>query len=138
MIHFPVPEALTFDDVLLLPARSDVVPALANTQTQLTRNIRLNIPIISAAMDTVTEASLAIAIAQDGRVNVTPAKAIEMAGTLFRQGKFGQAEKVCRQIIASRPGNADAHNILGVSLAALGKTSEAIETLKRAYEGETV
>src|SRR5437868_13596370 len=45
MIHFPVPEALTFDDVLLLPARSDVVPALANTQTQLTRNIRLNIPI---------------------------------------------------------------------------------------------
>ena len=46
MIHFPVPEALTFDDVLLLPARSDVVPALASTQTQLTRNIRLNVPII--------------------------------------------------------------------------------------------
>src|SRR5580693_7987129 len=70
MIHFPVPEALTFDDVLLLPARSDVVPALANTQTQLTRNIRLNIPIISAAMDTVTESHMAIALAQQGGVGI--------------------------------------------------------------------
>jgi IMP dehydrogenase len=66
MIHFPVPEALTFDDVLLLPAHSDIVPALASTQTQLTRNIRLNIPIISAAMDTVTESHMAIALAQQG------------------------------------------------------------------------
>jgi IMP dehydrogenase len=66
MIHFPVPEALTFDDVLLLPAHSDVVPAQANTQTQLTRNISVNIPIISAAMDTVTESHMAIALAQQG------------------------------------------------------------------------
>src|SRR5437667_2547142 len=70
MIHFPVPEALTFDDVLLLPARSDVVPAEANTQTQLTRNIRLNIPIISAAMDTVTESHMAIGIAQQGGLGI--------------------------------------------------------------------
>jgi len=70
MIHFPVPEALTFDDVLLLPARSDVVPALVNTQTQLTRNIRLNAPIISAAMDTVTESHMAIAMAQQGGLGV--------------------------------------------------------------------
>src|SRR5467141_155940 len=66
MIHFPVPEALTFDDVLLLPARSDVVPALASTQTHLTRNITLNIPIVSAAIDTVTESRMAIALAQQG------------------------------------------------------------------------
>src|SRR5207248_7456962 len=70
MIHFPVPEALTFDDVLLLPAHSDVVPTQANTQTQLTRNIRLNIPIISAAMDTVTESHMAIAIAQQGGLGI--------------------------------------------------------------------
>ena len=70
MIHFPVPEALTFDDVLLLPAHSDVVPAVANTQTQLTRNIRLNIPVISAAMDTVTESHMAIAMAQQGGMGI--------------------------------------------------------------------
>src|SRR5271168_2959347 len=70
MIHFPVPEALTFDDVLLLPARSAVVPANTNTQTQISRNIRLNIPIISAAMDTVTESHMAIALAQQGGLGI--------------------------------------------------------------------
>src|SRR5437762_3321369 len=71
MIHFPVPEALTFDDVLLLPAHSDVVTTQANTQTQLTRNIRLNIPIITAAMDTVTESHMAIPIATQGVIGTT-------------------------------------------------------------------
>src|SRR3954447_22383292 len=70
MIHFPVPEALTFDDVLLLPGLSDVVPAQANTATRLSRNIELNIPIISAAMDTVTESRLAIALAQQGGLGI--------------------------------------------------------------------
>jgi IMP dehydrogenase len=70
MIHFPVPEALTFDDVLLLPSHSDIVPSEVTTQTQLSRNIRLNIPIISAAMDTVTESRLAIAISQQGGLGI--------------------------------------------------------------------
>jgi IMP dehydrogenase len=70
MIHFPVPEALTFDDVLLLPAHSGVLPANTNTQTQISRNIRLNIPIISAAMDTVTESHMAIAMAQQGGLGI--------------------------------------------------------------------
>ena len=69
MIHFPVPEALTFDDVLLLPARSDVIPATATTQTQITRSITLNIPIV-AAMDTVTESHMAIALAQQGDIGI--------------------------------------------------------------------
>src|SRR5258708_2415618 len=70
MIHFPVPEALTFDDVLLQPGYSEIVPAEVNPQTQLSRNIRLNIPVISAAMDTVTESRLAIAIAQQGGLGI--------------------------------------------------------------------
>src|SRR5271170_6447721 len=70
MIHFPVPEALTFDDVLLLPARSDVIPSTVSTRTRLTRDIELNIPIVSAAMDTVTEARMAIALAQHGGLGI--------------------------------------------------------------------
>ncbi len=70
MINFPVPEALTFDDVLLLPAKSDVVPATVDTTTRLTRNIELRVPMISAAMDTVTESRMAIAMAQQGGLGI--------------------------------------------------------------------
>jgi IMP dehydrogenase len=63
-------EGLTFDDVLLIPARSSVTPDLADTSTRLTRNIRLNIPLVSAPMDTVTESSLAIALAQEGGIGI--------------------------------------------------------------------
>ncbi|HVP87767.1 MAG TPA: IMP dehydrogenase [Casimicrobiaceae bacterium] len=65
-----VQKALTFDDVLLLPAQSSVVPRDVNLQTRLTRSITLNIPLVSAAMDTVTEARLAIAIAQEGGLGI--------------------------------------------------------------------
>src|SRR5579885_3475021 len=66
MLNSPLPEALTFDDVLLEPARSAVLPSEADTRTCLTRKIALNIPMVSAAMDTVTEAHLAIAMARQG------------------------------------------------------------------------
>ncbi|HEY9286118.1 MAG TPA: IMP dehydrogenase [Pyrinomonadaceae bacterium] len=70
MITDELIEGLTFDDVLLVPGRSDVLPAECDTATQFTRNIRLTIPLCSAAMDTVTEAALAIAIAQQGGIGV--------------------------------------------------------------------
>ncbi len=70
MLVDDIPEALTFDDVTLIPARSGVLPTEAETSTKFTRNIPLNIPISSAAMDTVTESHLAIAIAQQGGIGV--------------------------------------------------------------------
>jgi IMP dehydrogenase len=68
MIEGAIPEGLTFDDVLLLPGRSSVLPAQADTRTCLTRTISLNIPIVSAAMDTVTDSRLAIAISRQGGI----------------------------------------------------------------------
>ncbi|MFL0672535.1 MAG: IMP dehydrogenase [Erythrobacter sp.] len=65
-----IPLGLTFDDVLLRPAESSVLPSMADTRTQLTREIALNIPVLSAAMDTVTEADMAIAMAQLGGIGV--------------------------------------------------------------------
>jgi IMP dehydrogenase len=65
-----VQEALTFDDVLLVPAYSEVLPRDVDLSTQLTRRIRLNLPLVSAAMDTVTEARLAIALAQEGGIGI--------------------------------------------------------------------
>ena len=65
-----IAEGITFDDVLLIPAKSDLVPSQADTRTRLTNNITINIPLVSAAMDTVTEASLAIALAQEGGIGI--------------------------------------------------------------------
>ncbi|MGD8244771.1 MAG: IMP dehydrogenase [Anaerolineae bacterium] len=83
------PEALTFDDVLLVPAESAVLPHETDVRTRLTRNIDLNCPIVSAAMDTVTEAQLAVAIAREGGIgilhrNMSIAEQVEMVQTVKR------------------------------------------------------
>jgi len=116
MIHFPVPEALTFDDVLLLPGRSDVIPAQANTQTQLTRNIRLNIPVISAAMDTVTESHMAIAVAQQGGIGI-------IHRNLNMEQQANEVDKVKR----SESGMI----VDPVTMSADAKVSDALEVMRR-------
>ena len=116
MINFPVPEALTFDDVLLLPAKSDVIPATANTQTQLTRNIRLNIPVISAAMDTVTESRMAIALAQHGGLGI-------VHRNLTIEQQAGEIDKVKR----SESGMI----VDPITMAPEDKISDALEVMKR-------
>ena len=63
-------EGLTFDDVLLIPAKSDILPKEVSVATRLTRTITLNTPLMTAAMDTVTEARMAIAIAREGGIGV--------------------------------------------------------------------
>ena len=116
------PEALTFDDVLLVPARSDVLPADTDVSTRLTRTIDLGIPLVSAAMDTVTESKLAIAMAQAGGIgvihkNLTPE---EQAGEVRIVKKFESGMIVNPFIIAPQATLADAlrikesHNISGI------------------------
>jgi IMP dehydrogenase len=109
-------EALTYDDVLLLPAYSEVLPREVSTQTRLTKNITLNVPILSAAMDTVTEADLAIAMAQSGGIgiihkNMTIAQQAEQVRkvkrsesgmiidpvTLTKDKTLGDAHKIMRE-----------------------------------------
>ncbi len=79
---------LTFDDVCLVPSASDVIPAQVSTSTRLTSDIELAIPLMSAAMDTVTEARLAIAIAREGGMGVDPPQPLDRGpGHRGRQGE---------------------------------------------------
>src|ERR1700691_2017518 len=84
-----IPQGLTFDDVLLVPAKSAVLPADANTHTHVSRKITLQIPLLSAAMDTVTESRLAIAIARQGGLGL-----VHRNMPIDRQG--GEGDRVKR------------------------------------------
>ena len=66
----PIKEALTFDDVTLAPKYSEILPSEVNTDIQLTKNLKLKIPLLSSAMDTVTESKMAVAIAESGGIGV--------------------------------------------------------------------
>jgi IMP dehydrogenase len=116
MIPEAIPEGLTFDDVLLQPARSGVLPANADTRTCLTRRIGLNIPIVSSAMDTVTESHLAIALAQQGGIGI-----IHRNMSLERQAE--EVDKVKR----SESGMI----VDPVTIAPDKKISDALELMKR-------
>ena len=116
MILEAIPEGLTFDDVLLQPARSGVLPANTDTRTCLTRRIGLNIPIVSSAMDTVTESHLAIALAQQGGIGI-----IHRNMSMERQAE--EVDKVKR----SESGMI----VDPVTIAPDKKISDALELMKR-------
>src|SRR5271154_399461 len=116
MILETIPEGLTFDDVLLLPSHSDVVPAQTDTRTMGTRNIALNIPVLSAAMDTVTESHLAIALAQQGGVGL-----IHRNMTIDRQAEEVDRVKRSESGMIVDPVTVDPEQ----------KISDALEVMKR-------
>jgi IMP dehydrogenase len=107
-------EALTYDDVLLIPAYSEVLPKDVDTTTQLTRNIQLNIPILSAAMDTVTEADMAIAIAQEGGIGIIhKSMSIEHQSEQVRKVKRSQSGMILDPITLHPEATlAEAHKIM--------------------------
>jgi IMP dehydrogenase len=117
-----VREALTFDDVLLVPAASEVLPGQVDTRTHLTKTIELGIPLLSAAMDTVTEAPLAIAMAQMGGIGVIHRNLTieEQAEQVRRVKKFESGMVVNPVTIAPNATLADAlelmehHRISGI------------------------
>ncbi|HEY2336065.1 MAG TPA: IMP dehydrogenase [Burkholderiales bacterium] len=124
-----IQKALTFDDVLLLPAHSRVLPREVSLKTRLTRNLELNIPLVSAAMDTVTEARLAIAIAQEGGIGIvhknlpTPQQAAEVAKVkrfesgVLRDPMTVAPEMTVREVLALQR----EHKISGFPVVKAGK-----------------
>ena len=92
-------KALTFDDVLLLPAHSTILPKDVSLKSRLTRSIELNMPLISAAMDTVTEARLAIAMAQEGGIGIIHKNmsVLAQANEVRKVKKFEIGRASCRE-----------------------------------------
>ncbi|WP_338015293.1 IMP dehydrogenase [Altererythrobacter sp. C41] len=131
-----IPLGLTFDDVLLRPAESDILPSMADTSTRLTRDIALNIPVLSAAMDTVTEADMAIVMAQLGGIGVLHRNlTIEQQCTAARAVKRFESGMVVNPITISPDatlGEAQAlmtqHRISGIPVTDRGGTLVGILT----------
>ncbi len=107
-------EALTYDDVLLLPAYSEILPRDTDITTQLTRNIRLNIPVVSAAMDTVTESAMAIAMAQEGGIGfIHKNMSIEEQAEQVRRVKRSESGMILDPITLNEDAKLiDAHRIM--------------------------
>src|SRR5579871_2364792 len=116
MIDSDIREGLTFDDVLLQPARSEILPTDVDTRTRLTRTIALNVPVVSAAMDTVTESHLAIALAQQGGIGM-----IHRNMTIERQGEEVDRVKRSESGMIVDP----------ITIAPEKKISDALEMMKR-------
>jgi len=114
LTHMTIREALTFDDVLLVPAASEVLPAQVDTRTRLTKTVELGIPLISSAMDTVTEAGLAIAMAQAGGMGVIHKnlKIAEQAEQVRRVKRFESGMVVNPVTIAPDATLADALSLM--------------------------
>ena len=108
------PEGLTFDDVLLVPAYSEVLPRDVDVRARFSRNIKLNIPIVSAAMDTVTEAPLAIALAREGGIGVIHKNmSIAAQAAQVRRVKRAENAMICDPITISKDNNVgDALNLM--------------------------
>ena len=139
-----IQKALTFDDVLLLPAHSRILPRDASLKTRLSRKIELNIPIVSAAMDTVTEARLAIAIAQEGGIGIihknlaTPAQAAEVAKVkrfesgVLRDPMTIPPEMTVREVVALQ----SSHKISGFPVVKAGKVVGIVTNRDVRFETE--
>ena len=139
-----IQKALTFDDVLLLPAHSRILPREASLKTRLSRNIELNAPIVSAAMDTVTEARLAIAVAQEGGIGIihknlaAPAQAAEVAKVkrfesgVLRDPMTIPPEMTVREVVALQ----SSHKISGFPVVKSGKVVGIVTNRDVRFETE--
>jgi len=111
-------DAITYDDVLLLPAKSSVLPRETNLRTRLTRHIELNIPLISAAMDTVTESEMAIAIAREGGIGI-----LHKNMTIERQAEEVDRVKRSESGMIQNPITLSPHQTVGEALEVMRKYS---------------
>ncbi len=111
------PQALTFDDVLIVPARSHVLPREVNTHSRLTRSIELNIPLVSAAMDTVTESTMAIAIAREGGIGI-----IHKNLTTDRQAREVDRVKRSESAIIDKPITLQSNQTLRDAIMKMGES----------------